>query len=303
MITTITAIEPEFGTVEWITFKMQRAESDLREVAIFLWRESVALDISFHKVIKQYRQQGAVIPCSDRTLTRYLESLPEYQQRQEQKRLNPSAGALRQRKHEEKKRQICHDVKNDAELTLEAEVVEVADTQAVEEVEAWEDDLLWYGEVEQRNEVLPAGGTEAPDGSISVTVNIPLSLAKIMSLCMEHSGNKEAYNYWKNEDLGGFLVSSVMTLVDSEADVLFNPLCCALNPQDYFTYEEMVELGIESYWNDGEKYKEDELESQYEQQEQSDEVIESNDELSKEPQEEAPMNGVELRKELPTPIW
>ncbi|AFY86689.1 DnaJ domain-containing protein [Chroococcidiopsis thermalis] len=128
MITTV-AVEPEFGTVEWITYKVRRAEADLYDVALFLWRESLAHGFSFSKMVEQYRQQGADIPCSNRTLSRYLEALPDYQQHQEHKRLNPSPGALRKRKHDEKNRYSCHDVKSNDESFIDVEAVEIQDRE------------------------------------------------------------------------------------------------------------------------------------------------------------------------------
>lgn len=102
--------EPPYGSLEWITFKVQRAESDLTDVAYFLWKESLALGLSFPATIRRYRDMGAGITVADRTLYRRLENILEYQQHQEAKRLNPSPDAARKRVTQGYKStpDICH---------------------------------------------------------------------------------------------------------------------------------------------------------------------------------------------------
>jgi hypothetical protein len=317
MITTV-AVEPEFGTVEWITFKVRRAEADLTDVALFLWREAKAHKVSFTKMVEHYRQQGADIPCSERTLYRRLESAPVYQQDQERKHLNPSAGAARQRKYEEKKRQICQDVKNDAESFIDVEAVEVRDRdftihpvipelQPVDEVEAWEDDLLWYGEVERRKDVLPQAGYPhcrlEEDGSVTFPVTISAAEAKFIRLINENEYPDPSLTYEE------FVKQCFHNLHDADANDLFTESTSGLKASDYFTFAEMEELDITYYW-DGDD-EEAELESQHEPQEQSNAPTEKHNEPStpgddsvevsldvKTTKSYPGMSGVELRKEL-----
>jgi hypothetical protein len=96
--------EPEYGTVDWISFKVHRAETDLREVALFIWNKALELGVSFDDVIDQYKEEGADICRSRSTLYRQLKKLPEYCQYQEQRKLNPSPDALRMRETRNKRK-------------------------------------------------------------------------------------------------------------------------------------------------------------------------------------------------------
>ncbi|OWY64742.1 hypothetical protein B7486_45760 [cyanobacterium TDX16] len=118
------ADEPEYGTIPWISFKVRRAESDLKDVAYYIWKESQAHGISFSAMVRQLRDQGASIPVADRTLSRRLEAIPEYAEHQEQKHLNPSAGAVRKRKYDEKKRYFGHFDKSNASIPGDCEQAE-----------------------------------------------------------------------------------------------------------------------------------------------------------------------------------
>lgn len=281
--------------------------------------------------VKQLVEEG--LRVNYKTAHRWVNELPEYKQLQEEKKANPSAHAQAQRRYQDKKdNQISHREISDIEQqeeTLEGEVVENLDTsspvgaeirddnlvihptipepQPEEEVEAWEDDLLWYGEVERRNNTLPAEITEAANGSVTVTVTLPATIVKFMHACNAGSGCKDGASYWEVKDLNAFVVECLEAIIWMDGDVLFHPKSGGVNPYDYFTNEEMSQLGIDYYGRQWEKYEEDELENQHEQQEQlsneppeetliNDPVQESSDEN---PTESSPvMDGVALRKEL-----
>jgi hypothetical protein len=147
-------VEPKHGSIEWLNYHWGLAEK--HDAQAKLHRQAILYYIfsqwSQRKVtLKEYWEElnGEGFVGSYPTFQRHISQLPEYKELKQQKQINPSAGTLRQRQYEERKRQKSQaEISNtDEEPAIEVQCAElqqstVVDSPATEE--PYEDDLLWY---------------------------------------------------------------------------------------------------------------------------------------------------------------
>lgn len=127
-----------------------------------------------------------------------------------------------------------------------------------EEVEAWEDDLLWYGEVEKHKDVLPQAGYPhcrlEEDGSVTFPVTISAAEAKFIRLFREsdYPGSGGIW-YYKSSTYEEYVKGCFHCLHDSDGEELFDKYSRGLKASDYFTLAELEELDIARFWDGDDK--------------------------------------------------
>jgi hypothetical protein len=131
----------------------------------------------------------------------------------------------------------------------------IPEPQPEEEVEAWEDDLLWYGEVEKRKDVLPQVYYPhcrlEEDGSVTFPLTISAAQARFIRLFREYDcpdSYKECW-YYKSSTYEEFVKGCFSCLHNSDAEALFSHLARGVKASDHFTLAEMKELEIDWYWD------------------------------------------------------
>jgi hypothetical protein len=153
-------VEPKHGSIEWLNYHWGMAEK--HDAQAKLHRQAILYYIfsqwSQRKVtLKEYWEElnGDGFVGSYSTFQRHISQLPEYKELKQQKQINPSAGTLRQRQYEERKRQKSQaEISNtDEEPAIEVQCAELQQSTVVDSTateEPYEDDLLWYDDAPEK---------------------------------------------------------------------------------------------------------------------------------------------------------